>query len=360
VIRTREGKDTTLVEYWADERGAASGLESLPLTMYFGGARVRVGGIASVFTEEAYRKRGYARKCMEHAIELQRAEGALLSFLFGIPCYYEPLGYTVVMPWYGIYVALKAWKQIPAEPALVEAEPQHLDAMRSLYAAAVGDRVGPLVRESARNVEQQKLTNWKASCATKVLTDASGKVRGYVCHSAPGADAFEVVEVSAEDDAGREALLAYLLNEAARRGKDQLAVFLPPDEPFSLFLKRHDATFVVKTRPSGGGMARVLDWHGFCAAVEPVLQRRIGSVKRDSVPARLALRTEIGEVEIALGGSGAPVEIEAFANSMTQLLFGYQGLAEAEEWGARHTLDREVAKLMFPAMYPFMHLRDHF
>jgi hypothetical protein len=169
-----------------------------------------------------------------------------------------------------------------------------------------------------------------------------------------------VVEVSAEDDAAREALLAYLLNEAARRGKDQLAVFLPPDEPFSLFLKRHDTSFVVKTRPSGGGMARVLDWHGFCAAVEPVLQRRIGSVKRDSVPARLALRTEIGEVEIALGGSGAPVEIEAFANSMTQLLFGYQGLAEAEEWGARHTLDREVAKLMFPAMYPFMYLRDHF
>jgi predicted acetyltransferase len=360
MIRTRQGQGTTLVEYWADETGPASGLESLPLTMHFGGARLPIAGIASVYTEDAHRNRGYARKCVEHALELQCKEGALLSFLFAIPCFYEPFGYTVVMPWYGIYVPLRSWTRLPDEPFLREVSAQDESAMRDLYESAVGFRIGPLARDAVTGIQPAKPVRWRTSAMTRVLPGRADSVRGYVCHSEPGAADFEIAEVGAQDDAAREAILAYILHETSRRGKDQFIAALPPDDPFALYLRRHDARFVINTRPSGGGMARILSLQALCKGLEPVLARRVGAADSALVPSLLLVSTETGDAMLALPGSATAARIEVSLAVLTKLFFGYLSFAESVSAGAIHSLRPEIGELLFPSAHPFIYLKDRF
>jgi predicted acetyltransferase len=360
MIRARMGHGTTLVEYWADGKGPASGLESLPLTMYFGGAQLPIAGIASVYTDDAHRNRGYARQCLEHALELQRKDGALLSFLFAIPCFYEPLGFTVVMPWYAIYVSLRSWNRLPDEPAM--REPCGADEANTsrLYKGSVGVRIGPLARDASNNIQPHKPTRWRTNSVTRVLPGRHDSVRGYVCHSEPGAEEFEVVEVGAQDDAAHDAILAYLLHETSRRGTDQFIAALPPDDPFALYLRRFEARFVTQTRPSGGGMARILDLQAFCNALEPVLAHRTSELSPASFPSQLTIATEAGNATINLPGYGPMAEIETSLALVTKLFFGYLSFPEAASACARNTLLLHVGQTLFPPAHPFIYLRDRY
>jgi predicted acetyltransferase len=360
MIRARPGHGTTLIEYWADEKGPASGLESLPLTMHFGGAQLPIAGIAGVFTEDAHRNRGYARQCLEHVLELQRKQGALLSFLFAIPCFYEPFGYAVVMPWYAVYVSLRSWTGLPDEPAMQEPSAHDAATLRNLYEDAVGFRIGPLARDASNKIQPHKPVRWRTNAVTRVLRDMEGSVRGYVCHSEPGADEFEVVEVGAQDDAAREAILAYLLQESSRRGKDQFIAALPPDDPFALYLRRFDARFVIQTRPSGGGMARILNFPAMCKAFEPVFARRVGAANPAEIPSSLLVSTEAGDVMLSLPGSGTAAKLAASLAVLTKLFFGYLSFAESVWAGATHSLRPEIGQLLFPSAHPFIYLKDRF
>lgn len=360
MIRTRQGHGTTLVEYWADEKGPASGLESLPLTMHFGGAQLPIAGIASVYTEDAHRNRGYARQCLEHVLELQRKEGALLSFLFAIPCFYEPFGFTVVMPWYAIYVPLRSWTRLPDEPAMREPAGADEANMSLQYQSSVGFRIGPLARDIANKVQPQKPVRWRINAVTRVLRGTEGSVRGYVCHSEPEAEVLEIIEVGADDDLARDAILAYLLHETTRRRKDQFIAALPPDDPFALYLRRFDARFVIQTRPSGGGMARILDFPALCKTLEPVFARRVGTANTAEIPSSLLVSTEAGDTMLSLPGSATAAKLAASLAVLTKLFFGYLSLTESVSAGATHSLRPEIGELLFPSAHPFIYLKDRF
>lgn len=74
----------------------ATSLTIEPLELHDGdgdGALVRVDGIGSVFTLEAYRGQGLASRLLEVAIERMRSGDAAGSLLYGIDGFYEPLGW---------------------------------------------------------------------------------------------------------------------------------------------------------------------------------------------------------------------------------------------------------------------------
>jgi hypothetical protein len=201
---------------------------------------------------------------------------------------------------------------------------------------------------------------WRTSAITSILTDSRRGVRGYVCHSEVGAGEFEVVEAGARDAMACEALLAYLLHETARRGKERFVAALPPDDPFAMYLRRIDARFIVQTRPSGGGMARVLDLAGLCNALELVFARRVSALGKELVPARLTLTTESGNAEITLLGSGPAARLETSLSVMTRMLFGYTGFNEALAAAQVQSLNTAAGEALFPTGYPFIYMRDRF
>jgi GNAT superfamily N-acetyltransferase len=361
MIRSRRGQGITLVELSLDGIKPVSGLEIIDFRMWFSGIQIPAGGIAAVYTKEEHRNHGYARRCLEYALDLQRQEGKLVSLLFGVSHLYERFGYTVVMPWYGVYVSLESWSDLPPEPPMHEYSARYQNAISNIYHAGVGLRIGPAVRDSSTQVMPHKPVRWRTQGIMRILTGPGGEVRGYVWHSEPNTENFEVVEAFAMDDATYAQLLAYLLHETRRREKDQFIAALPPDDPFALFLRRHDAKFVVATRISGGGMARIIHLEGLCRVLEPVFQRRVGLLRRERIPRSLTLSTEQGEGVVELAGVGPPAKIETSPTILTQLLFGYITLAEGFRAGAKGSgISAEVAEVLFPRVHAFMYLRDRF
>ena len=359
-IQTKRGHGTTLLELNAEGTTPVSGLEILDLQMWFSGVKIPVGGISAVYCDENHRNLGYARACMQFALELQRREGKMLSFLFGIPGFYERFGYTVVMPWYAVYVSVEVGRALPLEPQMKNADDLDKRSAVYLYDQLVAARIGPVARELANRIQPHKTVKWWTSGLMRVLHGTEGEFRGYVWHSDPGEEEFEVVEVGGVDHEAYELMLAYLVNEARRRGKQQIVAALPPDDPFSLFLKRYGGKFVITTRASGGGMAKILQFRELCSALSPVFQKRVQSFKNDLIPSRLTLLTEASEGVVELQGTGHETRLTANSAEMTKLLFGYWDFPEALRNGISSTLSLEVGRQLFIRAYPFMYLRDRF
>jgi predicted acetyltransferase len=359
-IETKRGPGTTLLELTAEGAVGVGGVEILDLRIWFSGVQISCGGISGVYCNEQFRGRGYARSCMEFALELQGREGKLVSLLFGIPNFYERFGFSVVMPWYGIYVPTGISGTLPSEPRMRDADFEDQRSAEYVYSELVAARVGAVVRDPQTRIKPHKTARWWTHGLMRVLPGKRGEFRGYVWHSELGEEEFEVVEVGASDDETREQILAYLLAEACRRGKQQFVAALPPDDPFALFLRRYDAKFIVVTRASGGGMARILHFRELCSALTPVFRRRLQVFKDDLVPNRLILSVGTSEGIAELGGTGPEARVSACSSSMTKLLFGYWDCTGSLPNGVTSTLPLEVAERLFPPSYPFMYLKDRF
>ena len=76
----------------------ASALGCLPLQFYVDGDIVDGFGIASVYTREDMRKRGFAEKLCQHVIADQRSNNVYIGLLFSDvnPGYYEKMGFTLL------------------------------------------------------------------------------------------------------------------------------------------------------------------------------------------------------------------------------------------------------------------------
>ena len=360
-ISSRPGRGTTLIEACVHDQEPISGLEILPLQLWHCGAQIQAAGLVSMYTQEAYRRQGMARACMERAIELLQQDGIPLCVLFGIPDLYELFGFVVVMPWYGVALSSEAWRELPPEPHLQAPTANQQHALVSLYQEYAKRRIGAMVRDPECQVQPRKPVPWRIHGVVRVLADSSGNVQGYACHSEPGSATFEVAEAFAIKDEAYQAILVYLLHEMRRQGRFELTVAVPPDDPFALFLKQYDARFVVRTCRSGGGMVRILDLASLCGALGPVFRKRLIAVDRRAVPRTLGFVAEHHQGTITLDGVGPPVEITLPIAPMTQLLFGYHTLSEALRTEGRVSgLGTELWDLLFPITHPFMYLRDRF
>jgi predicted acetyltransferase len=344
------------VEFTLESNKCVSQLEIYPFRMWFCGVQLPVGGIASVTTEESYRHRGYARQCMEYAVKLLRGRKQPLSFLFGIPGFYEQFGYAVVMPWHDVIVSLDSWRILPPEPDMAIASSRHEKSLLALYNAAVSRRVGPAVRERHSRTRPTKQVEWRTQGVTRLLVDDRGKVRGYVYHNDAKTGPFQVAEALATDESGYEQVLSFLLHETRRHGQDCFLAGLPPDDPFALFLRRLDTKYVTVTRASGGGMARILDIAEVCRILTPVFQDRVKGLKRRLIPKTLMLSTEDGTGTVQLDGLGSAAKVKAPSNILTQLLFGYVSLAETWHSRATATVSPELGELLFPRIDAFNEL----
>lgn len=298
---------------------------------------------------------------MHHALELERRQGELISFLFGLPDFYERLGYVVVMPWYSVHVSLDSLRGPAPEPKLLDSDPRFGEEILGLYQENVKKRVGPVSRDSSLHIRPWKPVRWRVQGVLRVLTGSGDEVLGYVYHREPSAEDFEVAEAFAVGQAAYEKLFAYLVHETRRRGKKEFFVAVPPDDPFGFYLRQHDARFVVTTRRSGGGMARIVNLPGLCQVLTAVFRERVSGWRRELIPRHLVLRGDGDEGRVELGGEGPPARIEGALPLITQLLFGYRTLDETSSSGLlTEGMSPELNGVLFPSGWPFMYLRDRF
>ncbi len=254
----------TLAAFDGDQ--IVAGLIIIPFEQYINGARIALGGIASVSCLPERRRGGYVSALLRHALESMRDASQPLSALF-TPHYslYRKYGWELAGRMISYAISPKTTRVRAAAPAgtvrRVTADDWRL--LDALYTEHYASRNGGLTRSEARWRTQKFVAFGRAQDAV-IWLNAEGEPRGYavyhVSHRATGASPFGETTLRVEDWVALDndayaAILQYLLNHDL---VDRIVLLASPDEPFADALEEP----VYVHQPPGawfGPMLRLVD-----------------------------------------------------------------------------------------------------
>lgn len=356
----------------------------------FGTSTLPTGEIGLVGTLPEHRNRGYSRALMESWLDSMRRERIPMSFLIGIPDFYERWNYHYAAPDY-----VSSLLSIAAEPlarcagtsgAVRDADPDRdtpvivalLDReARQTPASPVMEE--DLVRHFIGRSDVHGVS-WR------VVEDAAGEVTGVVRTKrwgegigpqAPGA----VTLVAARDDRARAAIASDLLDHLRRGNQTELSMCIAPHGPFGRWLYERGAKRKSDRSIYPGGYAamyRVNDLPAVLGALKllwPVeeLVSRLGGTAitlragRDAEQVATIAITD-GGVEIRPGEGG--VEVGAPPAVVVPWVTGWRS---AGDWldgtsypplpgpavnsgdpGGLPAAVQELLRMLFPARHPYI------
>lgn len=375
------------------EGRSVSHVEIRPITLRYGAATIPAAYIGDVFTEEAWRNRGFARRLLTTAIERCRAAGIALAILYGIGDFYHKFGYATVGADFRIELRhpergarlSDGWQARPVS------EPD-VPFLQRLYDETTRDGTGQKVRPSDDLV-------WE-----KLRALARGERPGDECRvlvgpdERPGAyawrgrgfwpvdhaqerywpDDLTIGEVVASAPAGADAALAacrlWALEEQAARGRRVGAVHIgaAPESAVTAATHFQEASAVRESWLSAGPQARTLDAHRLLLSIAPELSRR-AVASSASWSAVATLLTEAGSATLHLARADvrvtepathptadATLRIEIGQATLARLVLGgfppHDLLARCEPHVEEAARDFLVA--LFPQRCPYLHLLD--
>jgi hypothetical protein len=307
--RTAEG--ALRLDVLADGKSVAH-LVVVPLTIRVGVATVRVAGISDVWTEEAYRNQGHARRMLEAMLRHGRRSTAALSLLYGIDNFYGKFGYATAGPMYHLRITDMAER--PPLPHGWRVRPlrrRDLPAIKRLYELNTADAVGAALRSSRSCVWSSlaAAANPTNNDECRIVTDENGQVVAYAWRGANlnyvrdferyGPDTLVLAEVMAATPLAADAVLgvccAWAAEEAVRRKKplDWIYTGLPPWGAVATAAAYRENWLDTQSFRSGGFMARTLSTLRLLTALQPELQRRLHAA-RSTFRGTLRIRTEEG------------------------------------------------------------------
>ncbi|HID11949.1 MAG TPA: GNAT family N-acetyltransferase [Candidatus Latescibacteria bacterium] len=333
------------------------------LKVQVGGATVRAGGIGGVWTHEEYRRRGFARRVLEDALDYMREEGHDLSLLFGIPDFYHRFGYASALPECSLSLLEKDLpKDISDFRKYAEGD---RNAVLDIYKENNRLRTGSVVRRPDTWRGFVRGTSWYVDPEVWVLKGG----RGYLVFDATE-EHTAVAEVGYSSPEAFPWLAAGVGERARRHGHGEVKLEMPPDHPFAIFLRRYGCRTLQVFPRNGGGMARIVNLEALFSKLSGELSRRLRTSHMADWEGAISIRTEEGSVGIRAEGGGVEVgptqpgapEVVLPQARLIQLLFGYRAAWDvASEEGV--FLPPEflpVAEALFPQGYPYMWWSDRF
>jgi predicted acetyltransferase len=370
IERVRDGNSWFFRLFYNDE--PVSRLWVHDLNVRFGEAIVRMGGIGGVWTEEAYRKRGFARRLLETANDYMRDEGFDIASLFGISDFYERWGYVPAGPEYSLKVRVDNIKGAELRHRVVDFCEQHrLDVLR-IYEHNNLHRICSVVRSPESWTGFVRGTDWFVEADVKVFVNERGEVVGYVSLDKV-TERTAVAEVGFATPEVFESMVAFLAQRASEHGHDEITLLLPPDHEFAIYLRRYGCVATQEFHRSGGFMARIINLESLMAKLSAELSRRVAKESRFSGCEKdFAIVTDIGEVLVRVRSGQVKVEpaisasiaerLELPQGKLTQLLMGYQTidtLIAAQDVHCSPDLI-PLLRVLFPPAYPYIWWSDRF
>jgi predicted acetyltransferase len=370
IERVRDGNSWFFRLFYNDE--PVSRLWVHDLNVRFGEAIVRMGGIGGVWTEEAYRKRGFARRLLETANDYMRDEGFDIASLFGISDFYERWGYVPAGPEYSLKVWVDNIKGAELKHRVVDfCEEHRLDVLR-IYKHNNLHRICSVVRSPESWTGFVRGTDWFVEADVKVFVNECGEVVGYVSLDKV-TERTAVAEVGFATPEVFESMVAFLAQRASEHGHDEITLLLPPDHEFAIYLRRYGCVATQEFHRSGGFMARIINLESLMAKLSVELSRRVAKESRFSGCEKdFAIVTDIGEVLVRVRSGQVKVETEASGlvaerlelpqGKLTQLLMGYQTidtLIAARDVHCSPDLI-PLLRVLFPPAYPYIWWSDRF
>ena len=370
IERVRDGNSWLFRFFYNDE--PVSRLWVHDLNVRFGEAVVRMGGIGGVWTEEAYRKRGFARRLLETANDYMRDEGFDIASLFGISNFYERWGYVPVGAEYRLKVQVDNLKGTELKHRVMDfCEGHRLDVLR-IYEQNNLHRICSVVRNPESWTGFVRGTDWFVEADVKVFVNELGEVVGYVSLDKV-AERTAIAEVGFATPKVFESIVAFLAQRASEHGHDEITLLLPPDHEFAIYLRRYGCIAVQEFNRSGGFMARIINLESLMAKLSTELSRRVAKESwLNGCEKDFAIVTDIGEVLVRVRSGRVEVEPVAYASvaerlelpqgKLTQLLMGYQTidtLMAAQDVRCSPDLV-PLLRVLFPPAYPYIWWSDRF
>lgn len=339
-----------------------------------GSSTLRMGGIASVGTDSAFRKRGLATMLMNDTMAFMAQEGFDVSILFSIPeDYYNRFGYMTVLPEYTTTIEglarlqkLQSFPSVPGSRALRRSD---MSLLPPFYGNAYRDTPGITRRDTAH-------WNWlrRAPDFDGVVVTDGDKLSGYALTRIKGHQL--VVHEAGVHPSPRihDALLRTLARKALSSGLTSIRLDLPSDLPLSrLCVLEHEGVQSVKVPYKKGGMAKIINLASTLRKMKPVFHERLQKSAYKDLQQRIVIDTDIGGVALKLNRGQVTVEtlpgdhledpdVAIPQAALTGLLFGlFYPLHIWEVWG--RPLEPEMVNILtalFPKRFPQIPWMDHF
>lgn len=340
----------------------------VPRDIRIGRAVIHAGAIGYTATHPDYRGQGLAGRLMRNWTQELTEKGYHLSFLTAIPRFYEHFGYEFAFPSDDrdppVVIDVINLPDQPTNRTVRQFREDDLPALMTLYDVENAQRTGSLVR--THEYWDWLLNGLEASDRLHrdeiwLVEDSKQHIVGYAFlrHRLEGR--YEVLEAATSDDATADDLLGLAAVNA--RAVDAVAVELklPLDHRIVRRALMRGASL---TAPSYGLHARILNLHNLFVALQPELQRRLRRSEQREWRGTLGLRTDIGELDIAVASGGITIDariaplhtVEIPQWLLVKLVTGYTNVRGVAGAG-RANIDPDLHPLLralFPKGCPYM------
>lgn len=367
-IRKEKQEKSTKLTLFVDEE-PVSHLWVIDYEMRIGGAVVRMGGIAGVWTEEKHRLKGYASRVLNNSVEFMREEGYDVSLLFGIPNFYHRFGYATVLPFYTARLETKLLPSLPI-PFKVEAfGPTYKEAVLKIYNENNAKRTGTIVRSVGKWETFTHGSGWSTKAIAYVFLDKEDVI-AYLVADEEGEP--NVIEVGYREPSLQlfSSLLAKIKFYAEERKSPIVNLYLSPDDPFMDFCQRYDLKLTVEYPLNRDGMGRIINLTTLFQKIQPILSDRLTG---NEIKGKLKIKTDIGELVFAIERDSLSVHNNCCdepdwewiipQNKLMQLVMGYRSVGDV-------LLDEDVCLSsgevipilgkLFPKGFPHLSIPDRF
>jgi len=191
-----------------DNDRVVSTLSIVPFEIYFWGRTVSMGGIRGVATPPEFRRRGYAADLLIKALEVQRGEGSVFSFLApSNQGYYGRYGWEL-----GFHSKRYTFDAGDLRSFYDERVPYAIldetcfDAIASVYESFAKSYNGPLRRERKDWAKRMRADGGRTFCYG--CFDETNALQGYVIYGLEG-KCMDIHELGYRNPAARKAALGF-------------------------------------------------------------------------------------------------------------------------------------------------------
>lgn len=348
-----------------------SGLWIHRLSAHFGrNVTLKMGGIGGVSTKEEYRMRGFARRVMEYSNLYMLEEGFDIAALFGIRNFYERWGYAPALPEHRLYLNVENLSSARMNHSLLPFSDDHREEVIGIYELNNEERYCSVVRRPESWMWFTKGTRFGVKAAPMVLIDGSGRLCGYISFD-DTEEYTAVAEVGYSSPSVFESMAAAIRDRAQGQGHEEAWLAIPPDHPFSIYLRRFGCRITSNFNRSGGGMMRIINLETTFRKLSPEIERRIRGSSMRGWEESFLLRTDIGSLNLHISNGAVRVEpqgkvrdklVEIPQSKLIQLIVGYRTIEDLEPEEEVYVTPSLIPglKLLFPLMNPYIWWSDRF
>jgi predicted acetyltransferase len=267
--------------------------------MRVGGTQVKMGGISTVGTDDAFRGKGLAAQVMEAALKLMEREGYEATLLHGIPDFYHRFGYSNCMPEYGIRIATLNAERAPGPLALRSFQESDIPAIARIYNGENAWRTGTAVRDAETWKGFPRSVGWWMKPAIRVTVDGRDRVTGYVVFD-DDASKCRAAEAGGMGGEVLGSILRFLAQRAVELRKEEVHLAMPPDHPLALYARKFGCEADIGYPRNGGFMGRIIRFPAFMEK----LAEGLGRESEHPLPeGAVALSTEHGACNLVYRGA---------------------------------------------------------